>query len=242
MANAATERALADSDLMERRLALLFHLNPAGEMLALNEHGDPPSPAVYVGRCARGTRIAFAADLARDIRDAVSTVVAGAPPWEGGARLGPDVLAAVLPFARDAVLYHGPAFRFPPPLMAPMGAMQLYVSHAHLLHPDLAGWGPALRWRRPAFAVFRERQVVAICASARLSVFGAEAGVETASAYRGQGCAQMAVDAWASAIREKGLVPFYSTSWENQASRSVAAKLDLQPIGEDIHISWPAQS
>ena len=72
-----------------------------------------------------------------------------------------------------------------------------------------------------------------ICASARISPGAAEAGVETVAAYRGQGCAQVAVEAWAAAVRESGRVPFYSTSWDNAASRAVARKLGLIPFAED---------
>jgi hypothetical protein len=43
--------------------------------------------------------------------------------------------------------------------------------------------------------------------------------------------------AWASAIREAGKVPFYSTSWDNTASRAVAAKLELELFAEDLWVA-----
>jgi predicted GNAT family acetyltransferase len=127
-------------------------------------------------------------------------------------------------------------FRFPLPLFA-VGAMQLYPPHAALLHPTLAPWAPELRERAPAFVVLRDGQAVAICACARVSREAAEAGVETAPEFRGQGYAVLAAQAWAAAIAESGRIPFYSTTWENTASRAVAEKLALEEVGEDVWFS-----
>ena len=39
---------------------------------------------------------------------------------------------------------------------------------------------------------------------------------------------------WGQAIARTGAAAFYSTAWENTASRAVAAKLGLTPVGEDL--------
>jgi len=78
--------------------------------------------------------------------------------------------------------------------------------------------------------------VVALCHSARSTPGAAEAGVETASAYRGRGFAGAVVSRWAVAVRAEGRVPIYSTQWTNHASRAVARKLGLMPFGEDYSI------
>jgi RimJ/RimL family protein N-acetyltransferase len=114
--------------------------------------------------------------------------------------------------------------------------MQLYPAHSFMLHPALASWAADLQHRRPAFAVVRRGQAVCICACARLSREAAEAGVETAPEFRGQGAAVLATLAWAGAVRQSGRFPFYSTSWDNLASQAVARKLELVPVGELIHI------
>jgi RimJ/RimL family protein N-acetyltransferase len=64
-----------------------------------------------------------------------------------------------------------------------------------------------------------------------------EAGVETVPTFRGRGFAAQVVAAWVGAVREMGFVPLYSTSWENEASRSVARKLSLIQFGSDLHIT-----
>ena len=45
------------------------------------------------------------------------------------------------------------------------------------------------------------------------------------------------VAGWARAVREAGVEPLYSTSWQNAASRAVARKLALVPFGSDVHIT-----
>lgn len=77
---------------------------------------------------------------------------------------------------------------------------------------------------------------VSICYCARLTTLAAEAGVETVEAACEQGYASAAVAAWASVVRRRGLLPLYSTSWTNAASRGVARKLGMVCYGEDWSI------
>jgi len=53
---------------------------------------------------------------------------------------------------------------------------------------------------------------------------------------RGRGYATAAVAVWATAVRRRGLLPLYSTSWENVASQRVAAKVGAVSYGEDWEI------
>jgi predicted GNAT family acetyltransferase len=64
--------------------------------------------------------------------------------------------------------------------------------------------------------------------SARWGSQAAEAGVDTAESFRGQGYAPRVVAAWAEAVLALGRLPLYSTSWDNDASRAVTRKLDLR--------------
>lgn len=94
---------------------------------------------------------------------------------------------------------------------------------------------------RPAtdcFAIVRGGRIVSACWTSRfLPGVAAEAGVETRSLERGQGHALRVVSAWASAMRQSGVEPLYSTAWSNAASRAVARKLGLVPYGEDLHFA-----
>jgi predicted GNAT family acetyltransferase len=78
---------------------------------------------------------------------------------------------------------------------------------------------------------------VSLCASVRVSAAVHCAGVETHPEHRRRGHALVAVSAWAHAVQALGATPFYSTSWDNLASRQVAARLGLQLVASDLHIS-----
>ncbi|MBI4639501.1 MAG: GNAT family N-acetyltransferase [Candidatus Tectomicrobia bacterium] len=73
--------------------------------------------------------------------------------------------------------------------------------------------------------------------SSRLSDRAAEAGVETLEEFRGHGYATNVTAGWALAIRERGLIPFYSTWWENIASQAVARQLGLILYGVELHFT-----
>lgn len=197
----------------------------------MNEESDPAAPLAFLGRTAEGDLLRFRRDVPPEVRARVSGAAAKLASWRPGEpSSGLEAVASAL---ERADVRSGPAFVAGPTFMPPVGAVQIYPGNAGLLHPDLASWGPELHWRRPAFVVMREGLAVSICASARLTPESAEAGVETAPAYRGQGCALLAVNAWIREVRASGRVAFYSTQWPNTASRAIAARLELQPFAED---------
>ena len=85
-------------------------------------------------------------------------------------------------------------------------------------------------------AVREGGHAVSICFCARRSALAAEAGVETAAAFRGRGYAFRVATAWARRMREEGLIPIYSANWSNDASLAVARKLGLVPFATDFSI------
>jgi len=79
--------------------------------------------------------------------------------------------------------------------------------------------------------------VVSACVSTRENEMCGEAWVYTAPQYRHQGLAQRVVNAWARGLTCAGKIPFYSHKIENAASASLAGKLKLQPVFEEIAIA-----
>lgn len=73
---------------------------------------------------------------------------------------------------------------------------------------------------------------ISVCCCARRSDEAAEAGLETARAFRGQGLAAAVTSVWAATVRESGRIPLYSTGWTNGASLIVAPKLSLSRYGD----------
>jgi predicted GNAT family acetyltransferase len=95
------------------------------------------------------------------------------------------------------------------------------------LYDELADWGPC-------FAVVRGGAAVSVCFSSRIGAAAAESGVETLPHFRGRGYASAATAGWATAVQAAGLIPLYSTSWENLASQGVARRLGLVLFGSDM--------
>ena len=133
--------------------------------------------------------------------------------------------------------YRGPAFRIPEGTRATGDPVLITKENSHLLD---AGFPWIIRSITadvgPVAAAVVQGKAVSICYCARLSSVAAEAGVETLEAARGRGHATTAVSAWATTLRQRGLLPLYSTSWENVASQRVAEKLGAVCYGEDWEI------
>ena len=75
-----------------------------------------------------------------------------------------------------------------------------------------------------AFAIERDDNIVSACVSTRENEKCGEAWVYTDPAYRNQGFAQKAVNAWAGSLMDMGKIPFYSHKLENTASANLARK------------------
>jgi RimJ/RimL family protein N-acetyltransferase len=87
------------------------------------------------------------------------------------------------------------------------------------------------------YALTCDSKLVSACVSTRENEKCGEAWVYTAPAYRKQGFAQKVVNTWASSLMDAGKVPFYSHAIDNTASASLAKKLGLQLLFEEICIS-----
>src|SRR5215212_1471470 len=87
------------------------------------------------------------------------------------------------------------------------------------------------------YAMEQDDNIVSACVSIRENEQCGEAWVFTDPAYRNQGFAQKAVNAWAGSLIAVGKVPFYSHNIENTASANLARKLGLQMVFEEIAIT-----
>ena len=122
----------------------------------------------------------------------------------------------------------GPAFEFPDANATATGTV--FIEDTDQLDHHFAGWtNDEIPYRTPIVALINDGHAVSVCFCARRTDVVAEAGVETAVEYRGQGFAPRVTAAWALTIRASGRVPLYSTSWTNHASLAVARKLGLMP-------------
>jgi hypothetical protein len=233
-----TSSPLALADL---HLDLLYERDSDG-CIARRRNHDAPPPLVHLVRTAEGNCWLLSAAVAAPLRAGVHAALEALPvdfrdpeqPPLDIELLQPLLAGEGLEFSME----RGPAFAFPEVMPSARDEAEL------LLDPHEVPTAPELGWLRLAqphehpLAVARNDrgEVVAVCHSSRSTPAAAEAGVETASAYRGRGLAGVVVSRWARAVRAEGRLPLYSTDWSNHASRAVARKLGLVMYGEDWRI------
>ena len=120
----------------------------------------------------------------------------------------------------------GPAFTFPEKIVQPSGTV--FIEDIASLDHHFTGWTASeIPCRTPIVAFVEGGYAVSACFSAWRSDTAAEAGLETATAFRGRGLGPRVAAGWALAVRASGRVPLYGTSWSNDASLVVARKLGL---------------
>jgi hypothetical protein len=230
----------SDVELIEIHARTLHTHDAAGRLLAINDGGRKPAARLFLGWTARDTIWRVRGDLPADLVARLGALVAAEPPG-GELDRPPTCLAAV----RAALTEHapvaqadegGPAYCFPEVIAEPAGTVAVTRANAEVLRRWLPEWLPDVATGLPIRAVLVAGAAVAICACARLPGEATEAGVETHPAFRGSGHAVAATAAWARAVRERGIVPLYSTGFSNTASQRVAAKLGLRQYGASVSL------
>lgn len=231
-------------ELMELQVNALFRQDGAGRLLSINVPSRHPAPRVFIGRTLDGNVIRFRHDLPNGLVEQLLGLIRpeSLPGSDDELERSPGYLdEAVRLLAKHGPakeVWQGPAWAFP---------KRLEVGTTPVLQVTAANTGMLARWfpwlcgelddSWPCLAVVAGDDVVAYCRSVRTASEAVEAGVETVAEYRGRGFAPAAVRAWAAMVRSAGLVPLYSTSWDNLASRTVARKLGLRLYGADLNIS-----
>jgi hypothetical protein len=224
---------------MRMHVEALFTHDGAGDLVSVNEPtvGDTPAPRFFLGVTEDGCLLRFRNDLSAALR---AELIVGAREEHAGVAIPPVATRYEDIVGRDAPAnktWAGPAFTFPARLPAVFGTTLIDASTASLLEPLLSPWIPDVSACQPMVVMVVGGKAVSICASVRITDDAHEAGVDTAPLHRGRGYAAQVVATWANVVRETGRVPFYSTSWRNAASRSVARKLSLIHFGNDLHIT-----
>jgi RimJ/RimL family protein N-acetyltransferase len=231
-----------DGELMRIRADTVFTYDSRGRMLLSNEPRATdrrPAPRLWLAWTASGYVVRFGASLPDTLTGEIEALLERTPP-AGDLSTLPVALSEL----RAALEAHapvmreegGPAYRFSETIAPPTAAVRLTAANRAVaretfpwLYDEYADW-----W--PAFAVVRDGAAVSVCFSSRIGARACEAGVETLPAFRGHGYAGAVSAAWAAAVREAGLIPIYSTSWNNLASQAVARKLGLVWFGANM--SW----
>lgn len=245
-------------ELMARQARALFHHDDRGRIdlvadTTLTRAEREPAPRFFLGRTPVGNLWRIGAGVDDSLAAALDALCRTEPPLaEVGIDTGePGIAAQVRALLGPAEESRGPSGVIPvqpADRSASAGraeaagrAAVMTASHAALLRPSFP-WTAQRVGRgasEPVAAVVVDGHAVCVCATARWSEEPgglAEAGVDTVEAYRRRGFAVEACQVWAEAVRASGRLPAYSTSWDNLASRSVAATLGVEFFGEDWSI------
>jgi RimJ/RimL family protein N-acetyltransferase len=230
-------------ELMKVHVATLFAIDDGGRLRYVREPGDSPAPPrFFMGRTPQGNVWHFRHDLPDGLVDDLEHLCRAEPhapdpssPPRGAAAIR-NALQAHASIAREE---RGPAYVCLERAQPPGSVVRITKENARRLEAMF----PWLHRRildgvdlGPVVASVVDDAVASLCYCARLSSSAAEAGVVTLEALRRRGHATAAVAGWAAAVRDEGLLPLYSTTWENLPSQRVAHKLGMVAYGEDWSI------
>lgn len=232
--------------LINIQISALFVSDAQGRLKYIREPGYQeseldPAPRFFMGRTLHSNVWRFRHDLPDAVVHTVDQVCRSEPIAKN--LTDPPYQASVIrtalnesgPITKEV---RGPAYWIPDSVHAPADAVLISEVNTHLLETHFP-WkitSPSNFKTGPLVATVVRGKAVSICFCARITPLAAEAGVETVEAFRGRGYASVAVAGWASAVRRRGLIPLYSTSWENAASQGVARKLGMIHYGDDWSI------
>ena len=227
-------------ELMRLHMEALYLHDANGQLVATNEPSGAPAPRFFLGRTADGWLCRYRHDVPRELRQELEAAAEAVVAANGDMDAPTPTTAFEEILARSAPVekqWSGPAFSFPQELPTTTRTVRVTDENATILDALLKPWRPDVQLSQPLIALAVDGHAVAICGSVRITADAHEAGVETAPSHRGHGYAAPVVTAWARAVRDLGVEPLYSTSWQNEASRSVARKLGLIRFGNDLHLT-----
>ncbi len=225
---------------IQQHFEALFLIDSHGDLLYINAPVEPkkcPAPLVYYGIAADEVIFAVRADVPTRDRLRLQDIAKN--------DASPKGCRALLTAARTVLEEHfvvgtdysGPTFEFPEDLGAESDCVVVDASNCAVLSGGFDDIIPEIRAVQPCVASLVGGRAAAVCQTVRQTPHAVEAGVLTLEAFRRQGHGCRAVRAWAACVRDEGCKPLYSTWWENEASRGLAASLQMRQYGVDAHVS-----
>jgi RimJ/RimL family protein N-acetyltransferase len=236
--------------LLELQIAALFITDSQGRLRYNQEPGYQEAeldlaPRVFMGRTQAGNIWRFRFDLPQSLVQELVELCRAEPPLDleqlgEPPQTSARIRAMLQTHAPITQEWHGPAYFISEKSNSISSSsskriVQIREENASVLQANFS-WKlkrASGNQSGPCVAAVEEGQAVSICYCARLTREAAEAGVETVAAARRRGYGSGVVAEWAAAVRQAGLVPLYSTSWDNLASRGVAHKLGMEFYAED---------
>lgn len=229
----------------------LFRLCPDGRIERENDPDSSPAPLFWLAGCPEGNVFGVHAGLPDDLAAKLEDLATDEPPFTHPAI--PKHLQRYLSLlgSNGSVAHDlGLIYELPHGLQ--------YASKARLIDSDsregqdlMQSWAAnrvpqtllELGFREvadfwtPWCAALVDGEVASIAFAARLADAGAELGLVTARAFRGQGFAAAATAGWSRLPTLRSRTLFYSTDRDNISSQRVAARLGIRLRAASLRIS-----
>jgi hypothetical protein len=228
--------AVTDLELMQAHCDACYVQDAAAELVCVNDWIKRAAPAFWLGVTRQGLSWRFRFDVPAEVRARAERLI-GSEPFADGERQRPihDAMYREIFATQQAVA--GPTYILPCRAVS-VGSQTTPISEANreLLRDGLEAWIPDIAYQQPMVVSLAEGRAVSVCASVRITPTAHEAGVETVGDHRRRGHAVAAVRAWAREVEAGGALPLYSTSWDNHASRAVAARVGGELFGWEYRV------
>lgn len=233
---------LDELELMNIHVHALFTHDAGSRLLFVNEPDSAviPAPRLFLGRTRAGNIWRFRADLSEKLCEELDALCEDEPPvgveFNEPPRHFETFVRLLEKYAPVQETSSGPAYQFTEYEMPSKPFVFVTENNAEVLRGGFEELVAELSTWQPFVALVKENRAVSVCRSARITPDAHEAGVETLPDFRGRGFAKDVAAEWARLVRAAGVIPLYSTSWENVASQAVARKLELKCYGVDFQV------
>jgi hypothetical protein len=243
----------SEVDWLETDRRTLFVLTPGGRIERENDPDKSPGPRFWLARCREGNVFGVRVDLPDGIAAELEALATAEPP-----------LSIPLTPPRHFERYRGLVVKTSAGVRQTFGFiyelphMLRYESSAQLVSCDSEeghhlrqslsergmsqglselGFRNVVDFWPPWCAAVVAGEIISIAFAARISEVGAELGVATVRAFRGQGFAAAATAGWSSLSSLQSRVLFYSTDRKNISSQGVARRLKLRLRGTSLRMT-----
>ncbi|QYR21306.1 GNAT family N-acetyltransferase [Paenibacillus sp. sptzw28] len=218
---------------MKIQAKTLYVLNEENRIVGINEPEQAGAPLLFIGRTKKSIEFYYNHNLPEHIVNVLNRILSES--------INVMELCRVLEkYRKITSIWMGPAFVCPSNdsrQNIANNAIVMTEKNSHFLSKYFPALIPEIELRSPVVGLIVDGQAVSVCSCARKSEAAAEAGLLTIEQYRGNGYAERVVAEWIHQVRQGGLIPLYSTSWDNMSSQRIAQKLNMVQYGMDFSIT-----
>ncbi|MCG7506793.1 GNAT family N-acetyltransferase [Mesorhizobium retamae] len=225
----------------------LFHLDQNRRIERENDPDRSPGPRFWLAGAAEGNMFGIGADVDDRTAAELESLASAEPGFAHPA--APIHLDRYLETLASNTHNLGLIYELPHALMFPLQArvvtheseegrhlLQSFTSYGMPESLAEVGFHSAQDFWAPWCVAIIDDEIASIAFAARLSDVGAEIGVTTMKAFRGQGFGATVTAAWTQLPPLQHRTLFYSTDRGNLSSQRVAARLGLQQRGTTLRV------